>query len=126
MRGLIVDDVRRRMSEKRGGQFHVTALDTEDMGRLAGPDELVGISDALDRLEEIDPGVAESSNEFFCGFSFVEIAATRGVPERTVQRGWEKGRLYLHHAVAADAGVSVENRRAARRCPLACVERLPR
>jgi len=116
MRGLIVDDVRRRMSEKRGGQFHITALDTDHMGRLAGPAELIGISDALDTLAEIDPGVAEIIElKFFCGFSFVEIAAMRGVSERTVQRGWEKGRLYLHHAVAADAGVSVETDALARR-----------
>ena len=30
-----------------------------------------------------------------------EIAAMRGVSERTIQRGWEKGRLYLHHAIGA-------------------------
>ena len=24
----------------------------------------------------------------------------RGVSERTIQRNWEKGRLYLHHAIA--------------------------
>jgi DNA-directed RNA polymerase specialized sigma24 family protein len=33
------------------------------------------------------------------GFSFTEIAAMRGVSERTIQRAWEKGRLYLHHAI---------------------------
>ena len=86
------------------------------MGRLAGPDELIGISDALDTLAEIDPGVAEIIElKFFCGFSFVEIAAMRGVSERTIQRGWEKGRLYLHHAVAADAGATVETDALARR-----------
>ena len=37
--------------------------------------------------------------KFFCGFSFAEIAAMRNVSERTIQRSWEKGRLYLHHAI---------------------------
>jgi RNA polymerase sigma factor (TIGR02999 family) len=116
MRGLIVDEVRRRRSEKRGGQFHITVLDTEHLGRLARPDELIGIGDALDTLAEIDPGVAEIVElKFFCGFSFVEIAAMRGVSERTIQRGWEKGRLFLHHAVASNAGVSVETDALARR-----------
>ena len=116
MRGLIIDDVRRRRSEKRGGQFHITALDTDHMGRLAGPDELIGISDALDMLAEIDPGVAEIIElKFFCGFSFVEIAAMRGVSERTIQRGWEKGRIYLHHAVMADSGATAEGDAFARR-----------
>ena len=39
--------------------------------------------------------------KFFCGFSFAEIAAMRGVSERTIQRHWEKGRLYLHQALAS-------------------------
>jgi DNA-directed RNA polymerase specialized sigma24 family protein len=102
MRGLIIDDVRRRRSEKRGGQFHITALDTDYMGSLAGPDALIGIGDALDALAAIDSGVAEIVElKFFCGFSFVEIAAMRGVSERTIQRGWEKGRLYLHYAIGS-------------------------
>jgi hypothetical protein len=27
----------------------------------------------------------------------------RGVSERTIQRNWEKGRLYLHHAIGGDS-----------------------
>jgi hypothetical protein len=47
----------------------------------------------------VDPELAEIIDlKFFCGFSFGDIAAMRGVSERTVQRHWEKGRLYLHHA----------------------------
>ena len=33
--------------------------------------------------------------KFFCGFSFAEIAAMRGISERTVQRDWAKARLLL-------------------------------
>ncbi len=33
--------------------------------------------------------------KFFCGFSLGEIAAMRGVSERTMQRRWEKARIYL-------------------------------
>ena len=48
----------------------------------------------------VEPDLAEIIElKFFCGFSFAEIAAMRGVSERTIQRGWEKGRLYLHHAI---------------------------
>ena len=61
------------------------------------------ISDALDELAEVEPGLAEIVDlKFFCGFSFAEIAAMRGVSERTIQRSWEKGRLYLHHAIGSD------------------------
>ena len=100
MRGLIIDDVRRRQSEKRGGLFHITSLDTQLAGSVAGPQRLLQISNALDELAEIEPNLAEIIDlKFFCGFSFAEIAAMRNVSERTIQRSWEKGRLYLHHAI---------------------------
>lgn len=102
MRGLIIDDVRRRRSEKRGGLFHITSLDAERAERIASPEELISIGDALDELADVDPSLAEIIElKFFCGFSFVEIAAMRGVSERTIQRGWEKGRIYLHQAIAS-------------------------
>ena len=104
MRGLIIDDIRRRRSEKRGGLFHITVLDTELAGSVAGPNALLQISDALDELAEAEPDLAEIIDlKFFCGFSFAEIAAMRNVSERTIQRNWEKGRLYLHHAIENQA-----------------------
>jgi len=101
MRGLIIDDVRRRRSQKRGGLFAITSLRTWHVESIADPNSLVRISDALDELAEVEPQLAEIIDlKFFCGFSFAEIAAMRGVSERTVQRAWEKGRLYLYHAIA--------------------------
>jgi len=102
MRGLIIDHVRRRYAHKRGGLYELTPLDTTIAARLAGADDLQQISDALDELAAVEPVLAEIVDlKFFCGFSFAEIAAMRGVSERTVQRHWEKARLYLHHAIAA-------------------------
>ena len=107
MRGLIIDDVRRRQSEKRGGLFHITSLDTELAGSVAGPQRLLQISNALDELAEIEPNLAEIIDlKFFCGFSFAEIAAMRNVSERTIQRSWEKGRLYLHPAAVGMSSLS--------------------
>jgi RNA polymerase sigma factor (TIGR02999 family) len=100
MRGLIIDYARRRYSQKRGGEFELVSLQTTIANRLAGVTELQGISDALDDLARIEPELAEVVDlKFFCGFSFAEIAAMRGVSERTVQRHWEKARLYLYHAI---------------------------
>ena len=100
MRGLIIDDVRRRRSEKRGGLFEITSLSLDHADRVIDPSSLILISDALDELADVEPELAEIVDlKFFCGFSFAEIAAMRGVSERTIQRNWEKGRLYLHHAI---------------------------
>jgi RNA polymerase sigma factor (TIGR02999 family) len=109
MRGLIVDDVRRRRSEKRGGLFQITSLDVELAGNVASPNALIQISDALDDLAEVEPDLAGIIElKFFCGFSFAEIAAMRGVSERTIQRGWEKGRLYLHHAIGSTSPAAAD------------------
>jgi RNA polymerase sigma factor (TIGR02999 family) len=100
MRGLIIDYARRRYSQKRGGMFELVALETTIADRLTEAKELQGISDALDDLARVEPELAEVVDlKFFCGFSLAEIAAMRGVSERTVQRHWEKARLYLYHAL---------------------------
>jgi RNA polymerase sigma factor (TIGR02999 family) len=100
MRGLIIDEIRRRQSQKRGGAFELTPLIADVADTVSGTPEAERIGDALDELGEIDPDLAEIVDlKFFCGFSFVEIAAMRGVSERTVQRAWEKARLYLHRAI---------------------------
>jgi RNA polymerase sigma factor (TIGR02999 family) len=100
MRGLIIDDVRGRLSQKRGGGVQHTTLATDVVQRVEDPQALERISDALDELATHDPALAEIVDlRFFCGFSFAEIAALRGVSERTAKRCWEKSRIYLHRAL---------------------------
>jgi RNA polymerase sigma factor (TIGR02999 family) len=104
MRTLIIDHVRNRKAHKRGGQFEITSLadDVEDPAAEVG--RLARIGEAVDELARVDPTLAHVVDlKFFCGFSFAEIAAMRGLSERTVQRHWEKARLYLHEAIE-DAG----------------------
>jgi RNA polymerase sigma factor (TIGR02999 family) len=103
MRGLVVDYARRRSAKKRGRQFEIT-LDGEVMGQAdrADADELERLSDALDRLAELDPDLAQLVDlHFFCGFSLPEIGELRGVTARTVQRDWRKARMVLHQRLTA-------------------------
>jgi len=103
MRGLIIDHARSRNAIKRGGEFEITSLGTEVVENAANAKELSLISDALDQLAKIEPELAELVDlKFFCGFSFVEIAALQNLSERTVQRKWEKARIYLHSTISAD------------------------
>jgi len=100
MRGLIIDHARSRRAVKRGGQFEITRLGTELTAKLVDERELTPISEALDELAKTEPSLAEIVDlKFFCGFAFAEIAAMRGVSERTVQRKWEKARIYLHRCL---------------------------
>ena len=100
MRGLIIDYARRRRAQKRGGAFHLTAIDTEIAEQTPHAAELSRIGDALDALAQVEPPLAELVDlRFFGGLSITEIAAMRGVSERTVQRDWLKARLYLRSAL---------------------------
>ena len=98
MRGLIIDYARRRSATKRGGEFQLLPLDGVDVPVGSEIEDLAGLGTALDELAQLDPALAELVDlHFFCGLPFVEIAAVRGVSERTVQRDWRKARLILHH-----------------------------
>ncbi len=104
MRGLIIDHARRHCAVKRGGQFEITRIGTDPGKGLADDRELAPISEALDEMAQVDPSLAEVVDlKFFCGFSFAEIAAMRGVSERTVQRKWDKARIYLHRKLRVPA-----------------------
>jgi len=106
MRTLIIDHARERHAEKRGGLFEITSLSTNAMENSVDHREVSQIGDALDELAKVEPKLAETVDlKFFCGLSFVEIAALRDVSERTVQRNWERARLYLHCQIRTDLPV---------------------
>lgn len=100
MRNLVIDFARRRLAQKRGGAFEITSLPTEVPEQVVDVVELERLGGAIDTLEALDPKLAELVNlKFFCGLSFAEVAATRDVSERTVQRDWEKARVLLQRAL---------------------------
>jgi RNA polymerase sigma factor (TIGR02999 family) len=100
MRGLIIDETRRRRALKHGGAYVITSLDEESEGdhedSPASADELLRINDALEELETKNPALAELVQlRYFCGLSLAQIGVLRGVTQRTVQRQWDKARLLL-------------------------------
>ncbi len=106
MRGLIIDGLRRRQAGKRGGGFEITSIDGKDLGGEGPPsdaEEIERLGQALDELAAVEPEIAHVVDlKFFCGFTFTEIASLRGVSERTVQRHWDKARIYLRHVLRAE------------------------
>ncbi len=107
MRGLIIDYARRRQAQKRGGEFEITSLSTDIAEAAADADELTRLSSALDDLEVTDPALARVVDlKFFGGFSFAEIASMMTVSERTIQRDWQKARIYLHQVLRNDISLA--------------------
>ena len=104
MRGLVIDHARNRHAQKRGAAFHFTALDTHVAEVAVGDEEdVVRVADAIESLAQLDPALAELVDlKFFCGLSIAEIAALRGIYERTVGRDWLKARIYLRRVLRHD------------------------
>jgi RNA polymerase sigma factor (TIGR02999 family) len=104
MRGLIIDYARGRKALKRGGEFRFTPLDEALAGEVLRAPDLERLGTALEELAAVEARLAQVVDlKFFCGFSFAEIAGMWGISERTVQRDWEKARLYLHGALGGAA-----------------------
>jgi len=105
MRGLVIDYARRRRARKRGRDLEITLAGEEPPTAILSQttQELEQLGDALEELAEIEPELASLVDmHFFAGFTFTEIAALRGVSEKTVQRDWRKVRLLLQHSLLGD------------------------
>ena len=97
MRWIVIDLVRQRHARKRGGELTFVSIDDHALAEPEPASELESLGAALVDLAKLEPALAELVDlKYFCGFSFAEIAALRGVSERTAQRDWEKARLVLH------------------------------
>jgi RNA polymerase sigma factor (TIGR02999 family) len=101
MRSVIVNSVRERIAQKRGGEFKALTLSTGLVGNIAdSEDTVLKVHEALDDLEKAEPRLAQVAQmRYFGGYSEQEIAETLDITERTVQRDWEKARLILAAAL---------------------------
>jgi len=97
MRSVIIDAVRERQAERRGGDLIQLTLNTAVADGLpAGEQELLDIHEALGALEQAEPRLAQVVEmRYFGGYSEVEIGEALGLTERTVRRDWDKARLLL-------------------------------
>jgi RNA polymerase sigma factor (TIGR02999 family) len=101
MRSIIVDFVRRKQAERRGGDHVFVTLDT-GVAQVApeGEDDVIRISLALDQLSQVDPrAVQVVEMRYFAGMTEREIAEALGVTERTIRRDWEKAKMLLQAAL---------------------------
>jgi RNA polymerase sigma factor (TIGR02999 family) len=102
MRGLVIDRARSGNAIKRGGEFEITPLEADVAANPVDVKELGAISDALDQLAKVEPELARIVDlKFFCGFGFAEIGTLLNLCERTVQRKWDKARIYLRRSLGA-------------------------
>jgi len=101
MRSVIVDLVRQRQAERRGGAAeHVTLTTRAGAGGQAGERQILRVHEAVGELARHDPRMAQVVEmRYFGGLTEAEIAEALDVTDRTVRRDWEKARLWLAEAL---------------------------
>jgi RNA polymerase sigma factor (TIGR02999 family) len=97
MRSVVIDFVRRRTADRRGGSAEHITLNTQVAESLgASDDEILAVHDALETLGKVDARLVQVVEmRYFAGLTDVEIGAVLGVTDRTVRRDWERARLLL-------------------------------
>lgn len=103
MRSVIIDTVRERQAQRRGGGQADLTLNTQIRDNLpAGETEILQVNDALLVLEQAEPRMAVVVEmRYFGGYSDDEIAEALDLNKRTIRRDWEKARLLLFAALRA-------------------------
>jgi len=97
MRSVIVDSVRQRQAQMRGGDRARGTLNTQLADGLpAGEEEVLRVNDALEALAKSQPRLAKIVEmRYFGGYTDVEVAEALGLNEKTIRRDWDKARLLL-------------------------------
>ncbi len=101
MRFIVIDQLRSRQAQKRGGDVERVSLNAELVGDLEPLDAALTVSRVVDQLSSLNPRLGMVVEcRFFVGLNDGEIAAALGISERTVQRDWRKARAWLLQALA--------------------------
>ncbi|MGD1916201.1 MAG: ECF-type sigma factor [Phycisphaerales bacterium] len=99
MRRVMLDHVRARNAQKRGGGRRADV----DVVTVAVDDRAVDVlvlEEAMKQLEQHDPDAAQVAQlRVYAGLTMQEIAAATDVSEKTVQRRWRFARAWLIAAI---------------------------
>lgn len=104
MRSVIIDMVRERNADRRGGGDLKITLNTAIRDSVPTDDEPLRVDDALADLAKVEPRLAQVVEmRYYGGYSEEEVAEALGITARTVQRDWQKARMLLQ-SMLSDAG----------------------
>jgi RNA polymerase sigma factor (TIGR02999 family) len=96
MRRILVENARRKWTQKRGGQLARQPLDPARIAALAEPEDLLALDEALARLAQSEAQVARLVElRAFGGLTVPQAAEVLGVSPRTADSWWAYARAWL-------------------------------
>jgi RNA polymerase sigma factor (TIGR02999 family) len=105
MRRILIDRARRKGRQRRGGGAAHVDLDDIELASPAPNDQLLALSEALDRFAAQEPRQAELVKlRYFVGLKIEETAEVLGISEATAKRWWAYSRAWLFDEINAPPG----------------------
>jgi len=103
MRRILIENARRKLRIRHGGEFERVELAEELVQASDQPERLLELDAALTRLAEEDATAAEIVKlHFFAGLSLEEAGALMGMSRATAYRQWSYARSWLKCAIEGD------------------------
>ncbi|HMF20059.1 MAG TPA: ECF-type sigma factor [Gemmataceae bacterium] len=103
MRRILVEQARRRLAVKRGGQAQRQEVNAAEMAAPLPDDRLLGVHDALDDLARADPEAAALVKlRFFGGMSMTQAAEALDMSVRSAHDLWTYARSWLRRQMRAE------------------------
>lgn len=101
MRHILIDRARRKQRERHGGNLERVLLDDIEIVSPLPDDQLVSVSDALDRFARQFPAQAEVVKlRYFVGMSNDEIARLLDISVSSVKNYWNFSRAWLFNEIS--------------------------
>jgi RNA polymerase sigma factor (TIGR02999 family) len=98
MRRILVENSRRKRSEKAGGKMRRIDLDEAEatLALNPSPDDMLALDEGLAKLANVDTGAADVAKlRLFGGLTSEEAADQLGISHRTGFRHWAYARAFL-------------------------------
>ena len=100
MRRILIDRARRKRAVRHGGDQHRVDIQEVDLASSTDDDQLLAVSDALDKLAVQHKVEAELVKlRYFVGMTNDEAAEVLGISPRTAKYYWTHARAWLFHAI---------------------------
>jgi RNA polymerase sigma factor (TIGR02999 family) len=102
MRRILVDNARRKRAERHGGAYHRVEMPDIASPLLQNGDQILAVSEALEKLAARDPQKAELVKlRYFVGMTTEEAAEVLGISVPTADRHWAYTRAWLAREINA-------------------------
>ncbi|HEY2148153.1 MAG TPA: ECF-type sigma factor [Pirellulales bacterium] len=100
MRRILVENARRRGRKKHGGAFQQADLPLAEFAAPDDSDDVLALSEALERLTQYDPQSAELVKlRYFAGLTIPQAAELLGVSPRKADFLWSFARAWLRREI---------------------------